>query len=174
MRNALRLRAAETAASPSGKRGDIFEVTGSVTGVGTPTQLYISLDYEFTRAARYRHTLGCIVARLANYAEIARAASKQDADRVVEALASGLRRCIRGVDYMFYSAPEELAIVLPETDLEGCHVVINRVNRGVTDMSLFGRSIEPKPVVSTGVATYPGSRAKDGEGLFKTARESVA
>jgi two-component system cell cycle response regulator len=173
MRNTLRLRAAESAAAQPAKRGDYFEVVDSMTGVGTTNQLYISLDYEFTRAARYRHTLGCIVARLKNYTEIEVAHGRQSADQVVARLASGLRRCIRGVDHMFLSSPEELAIVLPETDLEGCLTVVNRLNRGVTDLSLFGSAVDPKPHVSTGVAAYPNVEAKDGMELLDSARSAV-
>jgi two-component system cell cycle response regulator len=173
MRNALRLRAAESAAAQPAKRVDYFETADSITGVGTANQLYISLDYEFTRAARYSHTLGCIVAKIKNYAEIANSSDRGKADQLVAGLASRLRGCIRNVDLMFRSAPGELAIILPETNLEGCLTVVHRLNRSVTDLSLLESVVEPPPRVSTGVAAYPNAEAKDGMALLDAARDAI-
>jgi diguanylate cyclase (GGDEF)-like protein len=173
MRNALRLRAAESAAAQPARRADTSEVVDSMTGVGTTNQLYISLDYEFTRAARYRHTLGCIVARLNNYVAIVNIKGQVSADQLIAGLSSSLRRCIRGVDHMFLSAPEELAIVLPETGLEGCLTVVNRVNKSVSNLALFVTASEPKPKVTTGVAAYPNVEVKDGMELLNAARNAI-
>jgi two-component system, cell cycle response regulator len=173
MRNALRLRAAETAAAQPARRADYFDVIDSMSGVGTTNQLYISLDYEFTRAARYHHTLGCIVARLNNYSVIACARSQTSADQLIVGLSANLRRYIRGIDHMFLSAPQELAIVLPETNLEGCFTVVNRLNKSMTDLSLFEKAADPKPEVSTGMAAYPDIDVKDGMELLDAARNSI-
>src|ERR1041385_807545 len=59
LRNVLRGRAGN-GASAGANAPERLDIVDALTGAGTTSQLHISLEYEFTRAVRYRHPLSCI------------------------------------------------------------------------------------------------------------------
>jgi len=169
VRNALRF--ANRASSPSIEPPSNPDVIDEVTGAGTKSQLHFSLDYEFTRAARYSHPLACIVVRFANYADTLNALGPEATSAILGQLAGGLRQCIRGIDHLFRSNRDEFAILLPETDEAGCTIVAERVARSGTDGSLVGARMDPMPIVHVGTATFPRIKPRDGDDLYRTARK---
>jgi diguanylate cyclase (GGDEF)-like protein len=174
IRNALRLRIRERLVSGSTRRvSNIDDIIDALTGAGTSAQLFITLDYEFTRAVRYKHPLGCVVVKVANFEAITEKLSADSREGVLVALADGLRQYIRGVDHLFRSGPEEFAVVLPETGPDGCQVVTGRFLAGAEDMSLFGMAVSPQPEVRVGSACYPDSGATDARELIGAARKAL-
>jgi two-component system cell cycle response regulator len=175
IRNALRLRIRERLASSSSTRrvSNVDDIIDALTGAGTSAQLHITLDYEFTRAVRYKHPLGCVVVRVANFQAIAEKLTADSREGILVALADGLRQYIRGVDHLFRSGPEEFTVVLPETGPDGCRVVTGRFRAGAEDMSLFGVAVSPHPRVHVGSACYPDSGAGDAKELIAAARKAL-
>jgi len=174
IRNALRLRIRERLASGSTRRvSNIDDIIDALTGAGTSAQLFITLDYEFTRAVRYKHPLGCVVVQIANFQAIAEKMDADSREGILVALADGLRQYIRGVDHLFRSGPEEFTVVLPETGPDGCRVVTDRFLAGAQDMSLFGMAVSPRPQVRVGSACHPESGAGDGKELIAAARKAL-
>ena len=64
-------------------------VSDPLTKTGTTNQLHIALDYEFTRAVRYKHALSCVVIRCLNYAELAQRLGTRAPELVIAAVRSG-------------------------------------------------------------------------------------
>lgn len=170
LRNVLRLdlKFLATSAAPPER----LDIVDPLTGAGTTSQLHISLEYEFTRAVRYRHPLSCVVVRCANYAPIALALGGASAQRVLIALATALRGCVRGVDHVFRSRPDEFTILLPETDTRGCRIVVDRMEAALSRADLFPDDVQPRPVIPVAYACYPAQGAKDGEALWRGLVES--
>lgn len=161
LRNALRLRSqGETAP------GDSID---PLTRAGSREQLTVTLEYELTRAARYRHPLSCILVRVRNLEGIARAGGEQAAEGVVVGLASGLRACIRAIDHLFRSGPGEFVAVLPETDAEGAETVLGRIHARAADHSLWGVETEPRPEVVAASSSFGGSGPDTGTSLLERA-----
>lgn len=171
VRNAL--RGSTRASSPSIEPPSNPDVMDVVTGAGTKSQLHFSLDYEFTRAVRYSHPLSCIVVRFVNYSEVHQTLGIDATSAALAQLAGGLRQCIRGIDHLFRSNRDEFAILLPETDAAGCHIVAERVAKAGQDGSLLGARMEPMPVVQVGMASFPSIKPRDGDDLYKSARHNV-
>jgi len=122
------------------------------TGAGSVAQLLLTLDYELTRALRYGHALSLVVVRVAP----ANAATLR---KVAELLGETLRV----VDQVFRAGPEELAMVLPETDAEGAAVALERI-----------RSQDLPSTLRYGRATLPGVDVRDAAGMVATARAALA
>jgi two-component system, cell cycle response regulator len=167
IRNVLRIEEA---------RGRVSEAPDAVgagldagLGAGTVGQLHISLDYEFTRAVRYGHPLSCVVVRCSNHAAILERSGAMAAERSMLPLATLLRSCIRGVDHLFRSADDAFTILLPETEHAGCEVVVRRLRSSVAAESAFDATIQPRPRVLVGAASYPQSQARDGAALWQAA-----
>jgi diguanylate cyclase (GGDEF)-like protein len=171
VRNALRL--ATRTSSPSIEPPGNSDVIDVVTGAGTKSQLHFSLDYEFTRAVRYSHPLACVVVRFSNYGEVQQQLGTDAVSVCLAQLAGGLRQCIRGIDHLFRSNQDEFAILLPETDAAGCLIVADRVTKAGGDGSLVGARMEPMPAVQVGTASFPKIKPRDGDDLYKIARNSI-
>ena len=165
LRNVLRLSNGPISGAPAAERLDVVD---PLTGAGTISQLHISLEYEFTRAVRYRHPLACVVVRCENYTPIATALGGSSSQRVLVQLCGALRSCIRGVDHLFRSAVDEFTILLPETDARGCTIVVERVDGLLAQGSLFGADLRPWPQVAVASACYPARDVADGEALWRS------
>jgi diguanylate cyclase (GGDEF)-like protein len=150
-----------------------FDIADPFTGAGTTSQLHISLEYEFTRAVRYRHPLSCVVVRCANYAQIASNMGGAAAQPVLVALAGVLRGCIRGVDQLFRSHPDEFTVLLPETDPRGCQIVVERIALEAVRGDLFDAQVHPRPDIVVASACYPTRDANDGEALWQNVRNAL-
>lgn len=170
IRNTLRLRTRAGSASdrPPSQTAD------PETGAGTAAQLHMSLDYEFTRAVRYGHPLSCVVVRCVNYRELLGELAGAVGDAVLMPLAEALQGCIRGVDHLFRSGTDEFTVLLPETDAEGCRIVVERLHARTCEADLFPTHVRPRPSVAVSAASYPISKAPDGEALWREALSAAS
>lgn len=175
VRNLLRLSAAERAVESA--RGalvtDPADGTDPLTHAGGAAQLRITLDYEATRAVRYGHALTCIVLRVTNLAEIVERSGEQMGQGLIAQLAGNVRGAIRGIDHLFRSDTDELAILLPE--IADATPVIERLEREASSGRLAGTAIDPPPLLALGrAAIVPGGDLTDGEALRRAARDALA
>jgi len=173
LRNVLRLRQAERPGQISIQPADRLDIVDPTTGAGTSSQLHISLDYEFTRAVRYKHPLSCVVVRCVNYAELVSSLNGGAAQRVLVQMAGALRSCIRGVDHLFRSGSDEFTILLPETDSRGCRIVVERLRSNTSKPDLFEAELKPHPSIAVAFACYPTRKVADGEALWRGAADEL-
>jgi PleD family two-component response regulator len=168
LRNLLRMQAA--AGTISSYPPDRPELSDDAPGLGTPSQFRISLDYEFTRAVRYGHPLGCVVVRCAELPKL----SIDVRRRAVTQLASVLRGCIRTVDQLFRSGEDTFSILLPETSEQGCAIVLSRIAQWAKEGSLLEPELAKRAVLVAGAASYPHQKVADAEGLWARASATLA
>lgn len=167
IRNALRTSRAEGEA----QRARTDATVDPLTHTGTSQQLFITLDYELSRAARYGHALTCIVVRIANGQEITAGAGQEVADAAMVQLASGIRRSIRAIDHLFRSDSDEFVVVLPETPAVGAEVVHGRITAQANERSLFGPALGIEPRLAIGVASVPEDSASSASSMIQLAVE---
>jgi diguanylate cyclase (GGDEF)-like protein len=141
-----------------------------LTQLGTANQLHISLDYEFTRAVRYKHALSCVVIACLNATELVRHLGKGAPDAVVGPMATSIQGGIRTVDHLFRSGEYEFTILLPETLNDGARIVVDRMRALLRENSLTG---DVRPVFGVASATIPGDGLVDGEALYASARRAL-
>ncbi len=157
----LRL-ASRTSAAPSA-------MVDPLTRAGTAQQLMISVDYEYTRAARYGHALTCVVLNVQNLEAITESHGQEAREGAVVQIANGLRGCIRGVDHLFRPREHVFAMVLPETDGTGAAVVQQRIEESADTSALWAATIEPKPTIRIGVTSFPNEKLGGGYDLLQLA-----
>lgn len=138
---------------------------------GTRSQLHISLDYEFTRAVRYKHPLSCIAVRCKNHDALRAALGSAITERVTLPLSAALRAGIRNVDHLFRASDAEFVILLPETAAAGARIVVDRLRSTLADAALFGT--EPAAAVLVAAASYPKVKARDGDQLWRAAERAL-
>ena len=143
-----------------------------LTQLGTSSQLHISLEYEFTRAVRYKHALSCVVVSCLNYAELVQNLGATAAlDSVIAPLANTIKGGIRTVDHLFRSEAFEFTILLPETSHEGARIVVDRMRAMLREHA--AHSPENRASVAVAAASYPRQSVSDGEALYASARRSL-
>ncbi len=145
IRNALRLRDAQLRASiPPG-----LGIVDPATRVGTRQELLITLEYEFSRAVRYKRALTLLSVR---FTETGRASG---------AGAAAIKACLRNVDQCFRSGEQSFVLLLPETDAGGAEHVRARVTK-----AFAGAADSPAPMITAG--TYPSTAVDSAAALLET------
>ena len=146
-------------------------VTDPLTKTGTTNQLHIALDYEFTRAVRYKHALSCVVIRCLNYTDLVQRLGLRAPELVIAPLANAIRGGVRNVDHLFRSDAGEFSVLLPETGIEGARIVVERLRALLREPGLYATGDLPSIAVSA--ASFPKEAVSDGEALLKLARRGV-
>ncbi len=115
------------------------------------TEFQVALRREFARASRYRQPLSLLLADLPATSEVI----------------GRVRDAIRLCDSAVTGPGERVAVILPETPLEGALLVATRL----------AGALGPSPATggpqSFGVATYPSPPVADADGLLRTAQTAM-
>lgn len=149
------------------------ELFDAVTRAGTRAQLVLTLDYEFTRCARFGHPLSCLVAEIRGLPQAA--ASAEAADRALATAAATARASIRTIDHLFRADAGRLALVLPETDAAGAAAVAARLREADAAGELFGPAGRALALrLALGSASHPTPGVDGGVSLYRAAARALA
>jgi GGDEF domain-containing protein len=115
------------------------------------TEFQVALRREFSRASRYRKSLSLLLVDLPATSD------------VIEKVRDSVRLC----DAAMAAPGERVAVVLPETPLEGALLVATRL----------AGALGPSPATggpqSFGVATFPSGSVTDADGLLRAAQGAM-
>lgn len=150
IRNALRLRDAELRASIPPALG----IVDPATRVGTRQELLITLEYEFSRAVRYRRSLTLLAVRFG------------DAWHASGAESGAIKACLRNVDQVFRSGAPSFVALLPETDAEGAEHVRSRLAKAFP-----AAADSPTPHIAA--ATYPSTSVDSSSSLLEAVERAT-
>jgi diguanylate cyclase (GGDEF)-like protein len=133
-------------------------VTDELTGLSNHRRFQESLAYEVERARRFAAGVGLVMLDIDNFKSVNDTYGHQTGDRVLAAVAGVLREQSREIDEPARYGGEELAVVLPGTDLEGAYNLAERVREGVAALSFETEGGEPLRVTASfGAAAIPES-----------------
>ena len=145
-------------------------VTDELTGLANVRQLHGVLDNEIERARRFGHPLGLVMLDVDDFKQVNDSYGHQQGDQVLAAVAVVLRDLSRDIDQPARYGGEEMAVVLPQTDIEGAVQLAERMRETVEQLQLprLDGKGQLRVTVSFGVASIPYSAA-DKEHLIATA-----
>lgn len=144
-------------------------IADPLTQLGTAAQLRISLDYEFTRAVRYKHALSCVVIACMNGPELAEEFGVRTPEAIIAPLANTIKGGIRTVDHLFRSDEFEFTVLLPETNQDGARIVVERLKALLREHAAL--SDDTELMISVAAGSCPHEAVSDGDGLYALARE---
>lgn len=134
-RDLLRYLAAQAAISL--ENADLHQVvrrqavTDELTGLFNHRHFQEVLNAEVERARRYGHELALIMLDLDNFKQINDLHGHLQGDLVLREVGKILRDSVRDVDEPARYGGEEMAVVLPQTDLEGAYHFAERLRRRI-------------------------------------------
>ncbi len=149
-------------------------VTDELTGLFNRRRFQEAMATEVERSKRFGQPVGLVLLDLDDFKTVNDTYGHQQGDLVLREVARVLRETSREIDEPARYGGEELAVVLPGTDLEGAYNLAERVRAGIEELALpllDGDGIL-RVTASFGVATLPGS-ADDMRDLVAAADEAL-
>ena len=149
-------------------------VTDELTGLFNRRRFQEAMATEVERSKRFGQPVGLVLLDLDDFKAVNDTYGHQQGDLVLREVARVLRETSREIDEPARYGGEELAVVLPGTDLEGAYNLAERVRAGIEELALPLLDGEGTLAVtaSFGVATLPGS-ADDMRDLVAAADEAL-
>jgi diguanylate cyclase (GGDEF)-like protein len=141
-------------------------VTDELTGLFNHRRFQEVMTQEVERAKRYGQEMGLIMLDIDNFKRVNDTYGHLQGDMVLREVARVLRQSSREIDEPARYGGEEMAVALPQTDLEGAYRFAERVRRRIEalDLDLLDGDGVLKVTASFGVASLgtSGSDGKDG------------
>jgi len=134
-------------------------VTDELTGLYNHRRFQEAMESEVERAKRFGQEMGLVMLDIDDFKQVNDTYGHQQGDFVLAEVARILRESSREIDAPARYGGEELAVVLPQTDLEGAYNLAERVRAGVEGLILplpDGKGTL-KVTASLGVASLPHS-----------------
>jgi diguanylate cyclase (GGDEF)-like protein len=145
-------------------------VTDELTGLFNVRQFHERLEGEIERADRFGTPLSLVMLDIDKFKSVNDNYGHQQGDRVLVEVARVMHRLSRDVDLPARYGGEEMAVVLPQTDLRGAEQLAERMRVAIESLQiqrLDGGGLLPI-TASFGVASFPAI-AGDKTSLIATA-----
>ncbi len=145
-------------------------VTDDLTGLANARRFHEALARELERTRRFSTEVSLVMADIDDFKRVNDEYGHQQGDAVLVEVARAMRDQCREVDHVARYGGEEMALILPQTDLAGAAELAERVRRAVARKAIARLDGEGELAVtaSFGVAAVPES-AVDAQSLIAAA-----
>jgi diguanylate cyclase (GGDEF)-like protein len=153
------------------ERTERSAASDGLTGLFNHAYFTEALGRELQRARRHAFSLALVLFDLDDFKHVNDTRGHLAGDRVLARTAAVLKQTVREMDVAARYGGEEFALILPDTERNGCYVVAERIRRLVERR--FRRSRKtPGVTLSGGVASFPQD-ARSAEELIQRADERL-
>ena len=136
-----------------------LSITDPLTGVFNRRHLFDHLDMELRRAERYGDAVSVAMIDIDHFKRLNDTWGHAAGDRVLQAVAAALRRCVRRVDTVARFGGEEFCVILPRQGRTEAFEVAEKLRVALQSLELPAHAANaemPGITASIGVATFPG------------------
>jgi diguanylate cyclase (GGDEF)-like protein len=111
-------------------------ITDDLTGLASHGHFQDLLGAEMEEVRRYQYPVGLIMLDIDNFKSVNDLHGHQQGDLVLRCVADALRDTSRDVDVAARYGGEEMALILPHTDLEGAFEMAERARMAIASMEI--------------------------------------
>src|SRR4051794_2834364 len=146
-------------------------VTDELTGLFNHRRFQEVMDAEVERARRYDQEMGLIMLDIDNFKRVNDTYGHMQGDMVLREVARVLRQSAREIDEPARYGGEEMAVALPQTDLDGAFRFAERVRKRIEalELPLLDGDGMLRVTASFGAASLTSAPQSDKEGLVAAA-----
>ena len=155
------------------RRQAIASHVDPLTGCGTLDALDRRIREEFERARRYNVTFALVLLDVDGMRLINERLGRDGGHRVLADLGRLLQRELRAPDFVARYGGEEFLLLLPETDLDGARLTVNRIRGKLGPAGLGELHLGVRCRLTAGVATYPHASVHKPEDLFAMVEQAL-
>ncbi|MFN0251151.1 MAG: diguanylate cyclase [Kofleriaceae bacterium] len=134
------------------------------------------IEEEIERSKRYNTPFSVLMMDVDDFKKLNDEHGHLIGDRVLRAIANCVKSQLRGVDTAARYGGEEIAVILPRSDMVAAYNVGERIRAAITELRITTDSEPPKALsvtASFGVASYPESKAQSAEDLIRRADRAL-
>jgi len=143
-----RMQANETLKGPSNY--------DELTSLYTRSYFRESCQREYSRAQRYSEKFAVLMLDIDHFKQFNETHGHLQGDKVLEVLATILRKNVRLGDILARYGGEEFIILLPNTDTDGAMIVAEKIRCEIAQQDLpVGKGPKSKITITAGIAVYP-------------------
>ena len=146
--------------------------TDELTGINNRRRFMELAGYEIERARRFKLKLCLAMFDVDHFKKINDRFGHDAGDEVLKKLAQTGAKCMRSIDAFGRIGGEEFAIIMPETDLNGCVILAERLMNNLRAVSVPADKGVIRFTVSMGLAPY-GCDLSTVDSLLKAADEAM-
>lgn len=134
-----------------------LSITDGLTGVWNHRYFDMRLAQEVERGIRFQHDMSLVMVDIDNFKQINDRHGHQRGNEVLIELAQRIVRTIRTqVDTLARYGGDEFVLILPETPLDGAHIVAQKICDGIAGEVFLAEGQQPLAVsISVGVSCFP-------------------
>lgn len=146
--------------------------TDALTGLWNRRHFDEQLERVLTETDRFGGSCALVICDIDFFKRVNDTYGHDAGDVVLVRVADVLREGVRAVDVCARLGGEELALILPQTSLEGAVELADRLRQHIEALVVPHGGVNVRVTVSMGVATYRAGEAGKGQ-LFKRADEKL-
>ncbi len=147
-----------------------------LTGLFVRRYFDARIDEEIERSRRYTSPFSVIMMDVDDFKKLNDTYGHLVGDRVLKAIANVVKAQMRGVDTAARYGGEEIAMILPRTEMVGAYNLAERIREAIAELRITTDEDPPKALAVTaslGIAAYPESKAASGEDLVRRADRAL-
>lgn len=130
---------------------EFMSVLDGLTGLYNRRQFEIGLEQEYNRTKRHPSDFSLALLDIDFFKKVNDTYGHQYGDYVLKTIADLMKKSFRKTDLLYRYGGEELVIIMPETNIEGAIIPVQRLRRMIEDYDFNHNGIRAKVTVSIGL-----------------------
>ena len=157
---------------------EFMSVLDGLTGLYNRRLLEIGLEQEFNRTKRHPSDFSLAILDIDFFKKVNDTYGHQYGDYVLQTVANLMKSSFRKTDLLYRYGGEELVMIMPETNIEGAVIPVQRLRRMVEEYAFEYNNVKAKVTVSIGLTmnyqefNSPADIIKSADNCLYKAKES--
>ena len=151
---------------------EFMSVLDGLTGLYNRRQFEIGLEQEYNRTKRHPSDFSLAILDIDFFKKVNDTYGHQYGDYVLKTVASLMKQSFRKTDLLYRYGGEELVMIMPETNVEGALIPVQRLRRMVEEYDFDYNGVKAKVTVSIGLTMNYQSLTSSAD-IVKSADEAL-